>query len=253
MLFTKVLLASLGMAISMAFLPSTATARARNVVLVHGMNMDGNAWSSVYDRLRSQNYQVTVVQLPMTSIEDDIAATRRAIASQEGSVVLVGHSYGGMVISQAGTDPHVKALVYVAAFQPELGESLASLNASVPAELPQDAAQVFKDGFYVIKPDVWADYVANGLPQAEAEHTALFQTPANTSIFGYKAEATAWRDIPSWAAIAKQDRTISPDLQRKMSERAKSTVVEIDGGHLLPMSHPESVAAIIETAAASVE
>jgi pimeloyl-ACP methyl ester carboxylesterase len=217
------------------------------------MNMDGHVWSAVYDNLKAKDYEVTVVQLPMTSIEDDIAATRRAIGAQHQPVVLVGHSYGGMVISQAGTDPKVKALVYIAAFQPDIGQSLADLNSAVPAELPQDAASMFDDGYVVVRPEAWIEYVANGLPDADARHTAIFQTPVNSSIFGYKAKAAAWKNVPSWSAIAKQDRTVAPTLQREMSQRAGATVVEIDGGHLLPMSHPAEVAGLIETAAAAIE
>ena len=145
----------------------------------------------------------------MTSIEDDIAAARRAIDAQDGPVVLVGHSYGGMVISQAGTDPDVKALIYVAAFQPEVGESLAFLNASIPAELPQDAVQLLDDGYYVVKPEAWLAYVANGLPESDARYTATFQTPVNTAIFGYEAEAAAWHETPAWAVIRSLSATLS--------------------------------------------
>lgn len=250
----KTLLTSAGMAVAAAIaMPGPAAAEAHDVVLVHGMNMDGGAWRAVYDRLTADGYRVTAVQLPMTSMEDDIAATRRAIDAQDGPVVLVGHSYGGMVISQAGVDPNVKALVYVAAFQPEIGESLASLNASIPGELPADAILMFDDGYYVVDPDAWIADVANGLPEAEARYTAIFQTPANSSLFGYRAEAAAWHDIPAWAAIAAEDRTIAPALQRQMAGRSGARMVEIDGGHLLHMSHPQEIAALIEEAAASVD
>jgi pimeloyl-ACP methyl ester carboxylesterase len=224
-----------------------------NIVLVHGLNMDGGAWRAVYDRLTADDYDVTVVQLPMTSIADDIAATRRALDAQDGSIVLVGHSYGGMVISQAGADPDVKALVYIAAFQPEIGESLAFLNASIPAELPQDAIKVFDDGFYVVKPDAWIADVANGVPETDAKYTAMFQAPASTAIFGYEAADAAWHKTTAWVAIATDDRTIAPELQRQMSRRSGAKVVEIEGGHLLQMSHPDEVTAVIEEAAGSVE
>jgi pimeloyl-ACP methyl ester carboxylesterase len=242
--------ASLAM-VAAGTLPGAAAAQVRNVVLVHGMNADGSTWRSVFDQLDGEGYEVTVVQLPLTSIEDDIAATRRIIDAQDGPVVLVGHSYGGMVISQAGTDPKVEALVYVAAFLPEIGESLAMLNASVPADLPQSAIRVFEDGTYLVEPEAWIADVANGLSEADARFSAMSQATSNTAIFGYEAEAAAWHDVPSWAAVATEDRTIAPELQRQMADRSGATVVEIDGGHMLPMSHPNEVAALIKDAAAA--
>ena len=232
--------------------PATASS-GRNIVLVHGMNMDGSAWRAVSDRLGADGHRVTVVQLPLTSVADDVAATRRALELQDGPVVLAGHSYGGMVISQAGTDPDVRALVYVAAFQPERGESLGSLNASAPAAMPADAVRVFDDGYYLVAPDAWVADVATGLPEADARFSALSQAASNTSIFGYEAEAAAWRDVPVWSAIATGDRAVSPELQRRMSARSGATVVEIDAGHLLPMTNPDEVAALIEAAAAAID
>lgn len=252
MIHLKAMFAAIGISLAAATF-STAAAGPDNVVLVHGMNMDGSAWRAVYDRLHAEGYNISVVQLPMTSIQDDIAATRRAIKAQDGPVILVGHSYGGMVISQAGTEPAVKALVYVAAFLPEVGESLAYLNASVPAQLPQDAIKVADDGFYRVDPDAWITNVANGLSSADARFTATFQSPVNTAIFGYKAEAAAWRDVPAWAAIAMQDRTIAPQLQRKMAERAGAKIVEIEAGHLVQMSHPEEVSTLIKRAAGAAK
>lgn len=250
---TKTLLISLGMAAAAALaLPGNAAAKANNVVLVHGLNMDAGVWRSVRDRLIADGYHVSVVQMPMTSIKDDIAATRRVIDAENGPVVLVGHSYGGMIIGQAGADSKVGALVYVAAFQPEVGESLAYLNASVPAKLPQSAIHVSGDGYYVVEPEAWIADVANGVPTAEANYTALFQRPANTSIFAYKAEAAAWHKTPAWAAIATEDRTIAPELQRQMSKRSGAKTVDIQGGHLLPMSNADEVSSLIEKAAASV-
>jgi pimeloyl-ACP methyl ester carboxylesterase len=227
-------------------------ANAADIVMVHGMNMDGGAWRLVRDELAAKGHKVTIVQLPMTSIEDDIAATNRAIKAQDGPIVLVGHSYGGMVISQSGIDPSVRALVYVAAFLPEVGESLAELNASQPSQLPADASIVFDDGFYVVEPGAWLENVANGLPQADAEFTAHFQTPVNTAIFGYKAEFAAWHDKPSWSIVASQDRTISPELQRKMTERSGANAIELATGHLPQLTHPSEVVAVIEKAAATV-
>jgi pimeloyl-ACP methyl ester carboxylesterase len=232
-------------------LPHGAAA-ADNIVLVHGMNMDGSVWRAVYDRLEEAGHHVTIAQMPMTSIEADIAAVRRAIEAQDGPVVLVGHSYGGMVITQAGIAPAVKALVYIAAYQPDVGESLALLNTSVPAALPADAIRMFDDGFYLVDQDAWVADVATGLPEAEARFSAAIQSPVNSAIFGYEAEHAAWRNLPVWSAIAKGDRTTAPELQRQMSERSKATVVELDGGHLLPVSHPDEVVALIEAAAEAV-
>jgi pimeloyl-ACP methyl ester carboxylesterase len=231
---------------------SAGPVAAANIVLVHGMNMDGTAWLPVRQQLVDRGHAVTVVQLPMTSIADDIDATRRAIRAQSGPVVLVGHSYGGMVISQAGTEPGVDALVYIAAFQPEVGESLAALNASAPPELPGEATVMFDDGFYVLKRSAWIDYVADGLPRALAEQTADLQTPVNTEIFGYRAEAAAWHGVPSWYLVAANDRTISPSLQRRMAERSGATIREIDGGHLPPLEHPAETVALIEEAARAI-
>jgi pimeloyl-ACP methyl ester carboxylesterase len=248
----KPFLTATGLALAaLGVLPTVAAAD--NVVLVHGLNSDGGVWRAVFDRLSAGGHDVTVAQLPLTSVEDDVAALRRTLAAQDGPVVLVGHSYGGLVISQAGTDPKVEALVYVAAFQPEVGESLAQLNASVPAELPADAVQVFEDGFYLVEPEAWIRDVATGLPEADARFTALSQAASNTAIFAYEAEAAAWRDVPSWAAIAAADRTVAPELQRRMAERSGASVVEIEGGHLLPMSHPDEVAALVEEAASAAE
>jgi pimeloyl-ACP methyl ester carboxylesterase len=252
MMNLKRAIAGLGIILASAALPAAAAA-ADHIVLVHGMNMDGSAWRAVYERLTSDGYDVAIVQLPMTSIGDDIAATRRVIEAQDGPVVLVGHSYGGMVITQAGTEPAVKALVYVAAFEPDKGESLAYLNASVPAQLPQDALHLFDDGFYLVDPEAWIADVANGLPAEEARITAAFQSPVNSAIFGYEAEAAAWRSLPVWAAVATEDRTIAPELQHRMAERSGAKVVEIEGGHLLPMSHPDEVTALIEQAAKAVD
>jgi len=234
-------------------LAGQALADARNIVLVHGLNMDGGAWRSVYKQLSAKDYNVTVVQMPMTSIEADVAAVRRAIDVQEGPIVLAGHSYGGMVISQAGIDPDVKALVYIAAFQPEVGESLGFLNASIPAELPAEAIKVFDDGYYLVEPETWIADVANGTENSDAEFTANFQAAANTSIFGYEAENAAWKNKPSWALVPTNDRTVSPELQQKMASRSGAQVQEIDAGHLVHMSNPDEVTALIESAAASVD
>lgn len=237
---------------AIAALPTPASAEAGGIVLVHGMNMDGGAWREVFDRLVAEDYQVVVAQLPLTSIEDDIAAATRAIDAAAAPVVLVGHSYGGMVISQAGTHSNVGALVYVAAFLPEIGESLNVLNASAPGELPADAVTVLDDGHFLVEPEAWMTFVANGLPLADQSFTAYAQTASNSAMLGHEAQAAAWKDKPSWSAIATQDRIISPALQRRMTERAGAIAVEIDGGHLLPQTNPGDIVALIKAAAAAI-
>ncbi|MTH97238.1 alpha/beta fold hydrolase [Roseibium sp. RKSG952] len=236
-----------------AALPASAHADAKNVVLVHGLNMDGGAWRGVHERLTADGYSVTVVQMPLTSASDDIAAARRAIEAQDGPVVLVGHSYGGMVISETGTGPNVAALVYVASFLPEKGESLGALNASIPTDFDPSAIKVSADGFYVLERDAWIKSVANDIPEADANYTADFQTAAHTSIFGYQAEVSAWKDKPSWAVIPTRDLTVAPQLQHKMAARAGASVTEIEAGHLVNMSHPDAITDIIKQAAETVD
>ena len=233
--------------------PMLTFAASKSIVLVHGLNMDGWVWQKVSHLLEAKNYHVTAVQMPQTSVHEDIAAVNRIIHAQSGPVVLVGHSYGGMAISQTGTHPSVKALVYIAAFQPEIGESLAELNAAFPAELPANSLQFFKDGYYIVKPNAWIENVADGLSLQESGYSSKFQTPANTTIFTFKPLAAAWQSKPHWSAIALNDRTVSPKLQQFMSKRSHANTITINSGHLLPLSHPKEVAQLIEMAAESIE
>lgn len=230
-----------------------ASAEVRNIVLVHGANVDGTTWRDVYDRLTAQDYIVTVAQLPLTSVEDDIAAVQRNLDAQDGPVLLVGHSYGGVVISEAGMDPDVKGLVYVAAFQPDAGESGGGLLASTSTEFTPDKLRIFEDGHYLIAEEAFMSLVGNGLSNADATFVARSQAMSNTAILGYEAIAAAWSEKPSWTAIATEDRVIAPGLQRQMAERAGSTVVEIDNGHMLPMTSPDEVAELIRQAAEALE
>lgn len=233
--------------------PGAALADVNNIVLVHGANVDGSTWRDVYNRLTAQDYKVTIVQMPLTSTEDDIAAVQRIVDSQDGPMLLVGHSYGGMVISEVGGDPNVKGLVYVAAFQPDAGESGGALLASVPTEFTPDKLTVFDDGHYLVNEDAFVSVVGNGLSSEDAIYVARSQAASNTAILDYKARVAAWNEKPSWSAIATLDRTIAPDLQRQMSERAGSTIVDIENGHMLPMTSPDEVADLIRQAAKAVE
>ncbi|WP_223162912.1 alpha/beta fold hydrolase [Roseivivax sediminis] len=233
--------------------PGMATADVKNIVLVHGANVDGSTWREVYDRLIAQDFNVTITQLPLTSVADDIAAVRRNLDGQDGPVLLVGHSYGGVVISEAGTDPDVKGLVYVAAFQPDAGESGGALLASTSTEFTPDKLTVFDDGHYLVNEDAFLSLVSNGLSDDDAIFVARSQAMSHTAILAHEAQAAAWNDKPSWSAIATEDRTIAPELQRRMAERAGSTVVEIENGHMLPMTSPDEVAEVIAQAAEAVE
>lgn len=242
------------MALGFATLQSDAArADVKNIVLVHGANVDGSTWRNVYDRLTAEDYKVTVVQMPLTSTEADIAAVQRMVDIQDGPLLLVGHSYGGVVISEVGVDPDVRGLVYVAAFQPDSGESGGGLLASAPAGFTSDGLTVFDDGHYLIHEDAFRSVVGNGLSDEDAIFVARSQAASHSAILEYQTRSAAWKEKPSWSVIATLDRTIAPDLQRQMSQRAGSTVEELENGHMLPMTNPGEVADVIRQAAQAVE
>lgn len=219
----------------------------KNVVLVHGAFADGSGWVGVADILRKDGFNVLVAQPPETSLEDDIAATNRTIDAMGGPVVLVGHSYGGMIITAAGNNAHVKSLVYVAAFQPDTGESLGSLAASKP---PAGAGpKPSPDGFlYLDQAAFHADFCAD-LPTAQADFMARSQVGLSVKAAGAPAGSPAWKAKPSFAIVATNDRAINPDLERSMYQRSGATVVELASSHVVYISHPAEVAALIERAA----
>ncbi|WP_293899561.1 alpha/beta hydrolase [Phenylobacterium sp.] len=222
-------------------------APAKNIVLVHGAFVDGSGWRAVADILTKDGYNVTIAQPPETSLDDDIAATKRLLDAQDGPTVLVGHSYGGAIISGAGDHTKVKSLVYVAAFQPDVGESLGSLAASMPpAGTPLKPST---DGFLYIEPAAFrADFAAD-LPAAETNFMARAQVGLSVKAAGASAGPPAWKAKPSFAVVATRDRSINPDLERSMYKRAHSQVIEIASSHAVYMSHAAEVAALIETAA----
>ncbi|WP_418459207.1 alpha/beta hydrolase [Brucella intermedia] len=205
--------------------------KASNVVLVHGAWADGSSWSEVIPYLQAAGLKVTSVQNPLSSLADDVAATRRALALQDGPTVLVGHSYGGTVISEAGVDPKVSALVYVAARAPEAGEDFAATSGKFPTT-PVRAGIETHDGFQIIGEQAFVDHFANGLPKEKAEMLFAVQQPISASLFGQKTTAAAWKDKPSFYAVSTKDETTSPDLQRVLATRMKATTVEIASGHL---------------------
>jgi pimeloyl-ACP methyl ester carboxylesterase len=219
----------------------------RNIVLVHGAFVDGSGWNAIATILRKHGYSVAIVQEPETSLADDVAATNRIIDRQEGPVVLVGHSYGGFVITEAGNNPQVKALVYVAAFQPDAGENLAKLGASIPPA--STAVAPSKDGFLFIDPAAFHNDFCADLPQERAELMARSQLPLSLAAATADIVAPAWRQKPSYAIVATQDRSINPELERFMFKRSHAVTVEIKGSHAIYMSQPEAVARVIEQAA----
>ena len=220
----------------------------KNIVIVHGAFADGSGWRRASDILERRGFNVTVVQEPLTSLAADVEATNRVLDLQDGPTLLVGHSYGGMVISEAGHHQEVEGLVYVAAFQPDKGEDLATLAGSKPP-----AAMSIKettDGKYLyLDPTAFAADFAADLPKAEAAFAAKSQVFAAKEVFTAKSGDPAWRTKKSWAVVATEDRAINPDLERSMAKRAGSQVSEIKASHAVFASQAEKVAEIIETAA----
>ena len=223
---------------------------APNVVLVHGAVLDGSTWRAVHDLLVADGLRVTVAQLPLSGLMDDVAAVRAVLDRQDGPVTLVGHSYGGAVISVAGADPDVASLVYVAALQPDAGESVADLNASMPSPARDGDTVLTADGAALtVDPDRFAAALAADLPAADARFLADSQTPTAVSAFSAALPEAAWHDRPVYGIVAARDRSVNPDLQRWMYERSGAAVVELDASHLVPMSRPDAVADVIREVA----
>src|SRR6266480_366218 len=223
-------------------------AAVRNVVLVHGAWADGSSWSEVISRLQAAGLHVTAVQNPLTSLADSVAATRRALALQDGPTVLVAHSWGGTVISETGTDPKVTALVYVAARAPDAGEDFVALSGKFPTGAVRAGIQEH-DGFTKLSEDAFLKYFANGVEPKKAEVLYAVQEPTAAALFGGRTTAAAWRSKPSWYAVSKLDQTINPDLERFLAKLMNATTVELDAGHLSLVSHPKEVADLILAAA----
>ncbi|MFE9534626.1 alpha/beta fold hydrolase [Streptomyces sp. NPDC006691] len=223
--------------------------QARNVVLVHGGFVDGSGWKGVYDRLREDGYRVTVVQNPTVSLEGDAAATKRILDAQDGPTVLVGHSYGGAVISEAGNHEKVSALVYIAAFAPDKGESVSTLIADPPPGAPVPPILPPVDGYLLLDREKFADSFAGDLPRDEARFLADSQVPWGLEALGGAVSHPAWRSKPSSYLVTTEDRMIPPPAQRTMAERAGATVAETSGSHAVYVSKPDVVAEFIKKAA----
>jgi pimeloyl-ACP methyl ester carboxylesterase len=224
-----------------------------SIVLVHGGFVDGSGWEQVYRMLKKDGYAVSVVQNPTTSLADDVAATKRVLSGETRPVILVGHSYGGVVITQAGNDPKVAGLVYIAAFAPDKGESVAALikdpapGASVPPILPP------QDGYLLLDKAKFAASFAADLPKDQADFMANSQLPWGVDALQGAITQAAWRGKPSWYLVATDDKMIPPEAQRAMSKRAGATVTEVRGSHAVYVSKAEAVVALIKEAAQGVK
>src|SRR5229473_5047314 len=226
-----------------------STTVVRNIVLVHGGFVDGSGWEGVYNVLKKDGYTVTIVQNPTISLADDVAVTKRAIAAQNGPVILVGHSYGGAVITEAGNDPRVVGLVYIAAFAPDRGESVSSLIKSAPPGAPVPPILPPVDGFLLLDKAKFPASFAGDVSPEEASFMADSQVPWGVNALQGGISEPAWKSKPSWYLLTTEDRMIPPDAQRLMSKRADATVVEVKGSHAVYVSQPQAVAHIIEAAA----
>ncbi|MBO0871201.1 MAG: alpha/beta hydrolase [Micromonosporaceae bacterium] len=221
----------------------------KNIVLVHGNFVDGSGWRSVYDHLIADGYRVAVVQIPNLSLSADVAATRHVLDSLDGPAVLVGHSYGGVVITEAGSHPNVAALAYIAAFVPDAGESVSSLIADPPPGAPVPPILPPVDGLLFLDRDKFAASFAADVPEELAAFMADSQVPVAVEALGAAVTEPAWRSKPCWYLVATDDRMLPPAAQRAMSERAKATITETPGSHAVFLSRPAVVAAVIGQAA----
>jgi pimeloyl-ACP methyl ester carboxylesterase len=221
----------------------------RNVLLVHGGFVDGSGWRGVYDLLRDDGFNVQIVQNPTITLEGDVATTTRLLDAQDGSVVLVGHSYGGAVVTEAGTHDKVESLVYIAAFAPDKGESVSSLIADPPPGAPVPPILPPQDGFLFLDHDRFAASFAGDLPARDAAFLADAQVPWGVAALDGMVTDPAWRTKPSWYLVASNDHMIPPPAQRFMAERAGASVNEVGGSHAVYISQPAAVAALIRKAA----
>jgi pimeloyl-ACP methyl ester carboxylesterase len=225
----------------------------KNIVLVHGGFVDGAGWEGVYRVLKHDGYDVSIVQNPTISLDGDVAATKRVLAGQDGPAILVGHSYGGAVITQAGNDSKVAGLVYITAFAPDKGESVASLIKNPPPGAPVPPILPPQDGYLLLDKAKFPASFAGDVEPEKAAFMADSQVPWGVEALSGVISQPAWKSKPSWYLIATDDKMIPPDAQRSMSKRAGSTVVEAKGSHAIYVSQPRAVAALIEKAAKSLK
>src|SRR5450631_2972497 len=222
--------------------------KVKNIVLVHGGFVDGAGWEGVHKILKKDGYSVSIVQNPTISLADDVVTTKRVLAAQDGPVILVGHSYGGAVITEAGNDPKVIGLVYIAAFAPDKGETVSSLIKDPPPGAPVPPILPPRDGFLFLDRAKFAASFAADVEPEKAAFMADSQVPWGLAALSGEISKPAWKSKPSWYLVTTEDKMIPPDAQRAMSKRAGSTVVEVKGSHSIYVSQPRAVAALIEQA-----
>ncbi|HEX8023169.1 alpha/beta hydrolase [Mucilaginibacter sp.] len=236
-----------------AFSPKVSTAQTspavKNIVIVHGAFADASGWEAVYKILKKDGYNVTLVQNPLTSLNDDVAATNRALEKQDGPAVLVGHSWAGSVITEAGVSPKVASLVYIAAFAPEVGQSTLDVYQSGPALPKNGILPADKDGIVYFDKTLFHECFAADLSEAKADFMFDSQQPIVGSCFVAPLTQAAWKTKPTYAVVATEDKAINPELERAMYKRAGAIVTEVKGCHVIFMSQPAAVARVIEAAA----
>jgi pimeloyl-ACP methyl ester carboxylesterase len=243
------LLFAVALATALSAGSSAAAGGVHNVVLVHGAWADGSSWAKVIPLLEKAGLNAVAVQNPLTSLDDDLASTKRAIALQDGPVILVGHSWAGVVITEAGADPKVSGLVYVAAFAPDVGEVVGDLGKDFPP--PPGAAEMrpAADGYLTLTEKGVMEDFASDLPLAQRKLIAATQGATNGAVFGAKVTTAAWKAKPNWYVVAANDRMIQPDLQRKFAKAMKAKTITLPSSHVVMLSHPAEVAELIIEAA----
>jgi pimeloyl-ACP methyl ester carboxylesterase len=250
--FSSALAAGAMSGLTPSLLRAEARPAARNIVLVHGLFADGSCWSLVIPRLQAAGLNVTSVQNPLTTLDDAVAETQRVLARQDGPTVLVGHSFSGMIVTEAGVDPKVTALVYVAARAPDAGEDYAALAEKFPAP-PASAGILFDGDEGRLSEAAFLRDFAGDLPEAQARALYAVQEPFHKALLTGKTKNAAWRSKPSFYAVSTEDRTINPDLERFMAKRMGAATIEVNSSHLSLISHPQEIADLILQAAASHE
>lgn len=231
--------------LNMSAAKAQTTAPVKNIVIVHGAFADGSGWRKVYDILVAKGYRVSIVQNPLSSMEADVAAVKLVLARQQGPVILVGHSYGGAIITQAGVDPKVAGLVYVAAFQPEVGESALDL-AKTEAPAPENGISApDENGYFFYSKEKFYEGFAKGVSKAESDFMYDSQGPLALAAFSAPMTAAAWKTKPSWGIVATEDKSIQPDIERKGYKRSGAVITEIKASHVVYITHPKEVANVI--------